>query len=100
MRDSAVIKDAHFDIVVKGVSPDAKKRVGISKVVKEDGVTYDVYVNRLGQIVLDPQKSIPAYEAWLWENPVALAAVRKGLAESRAGRVRYLGSFAKHAKDA
>ncbi|MBI4023484.1 MAG: hypothetical protein HY360_00790 [Verrucomicrobia bacterium] len=62
-------------------------------------MTYDVYVNRLGQIVLDPQKSIPAYEAWVWENPDTLAAIRKGLAESRVGKVRYLGSFAKHAKE-
>ena len=79
--------------------PDAKKRLSLGQVVEEPGVAYNVYCNRLGQIVLDPVKAVPAYEAWLFENKAALASVRRGLAESAAGRTRNLGSFAQHADE-
>lgn len=38
--------------------------------------------------------SIPASEAWLYRNPKALDAVRKGLQDSAEGKTVYLGSFA------
>lgn len=31
-------------------------------------------------------RAIPESEAWLYENPAALASVRKGLQQARAGR--------------
>ncbi len=40
--------------------------------------------------------SIPESEKWLYDNPTALASVRKGLADAAAGRITYLGSFAKY----
>ena len=46
-----------------------------------------MYRNRIGQIVLDPQVTIPASEAWLFKNPAAIASVRKGLADAAKGRV-------------
>jgi hypothetical protein len=82
-----VIKDAGFERVAEGVRPDAKKRVVLSGVRIEDGATYHVYINSLGQIVLDPQVTIPASEAWLFKNPEALGAVRRGLADAAEGRV-------------
>lgn len=39
---------------------------------------------------------IPESEKWLYDNPTALASVRKGLADAAAGRTTYLGSFAKY----
>jgi len=39
---------------------------------------------------------IPESEKWLYDNPTALASVRKGLADAAAGRTVYLGSFAKY----
>ena len=59
---------------------------------------FDVYRNEVGQLVLDPRVSVPAREAWLFRNPEALAAVRRGLDESARGKTKPLGSFAKHAK--
>ena len=46
--------------------------------------------------MLDPVKAVPAYEAWLFENKPALAAVKRGLAESAAGRTKKRGSFGSH----
>ena len=73
-----VIKDTGFQKVAEGVKPDAKKRVVLPGRIKE-GVSYHIYENNLGQIVLDPQVSIPESEAWLYKNNEALESVRHGL---------------------
>jgi len=54
--------------------------------VKED-ITYHIYSNDLGQIVLDPQVTIPASEIWLFKSPEALASVRRGLSDAAKGKV-------------
>lgn len=82
-----IIKDTDFQRVAEGVKPDAKKRVVLPKIPVREGVTYHIYTNSLGQIVLDPQVTIPASEAWLFKNPAALEAVRRGLADAAEGRV-------------
>ncbi len=40
-----------------------------------------------GELVIKPARVIPEREAWLYENPRALAAVRTGLDQARAGKV-------------
>jgi hypothetical protein len=85
-------------MIAESVKPDAKKRVVLPKAPA--GITYQVFQNRLGQIILDPQVSIPASEAWLFEDKDALAAVDRGMAESNAGQLIDRGSFAPHARDA
>ncbi len=99
MMGIKVIRDTNFEMVADSVKPDAKKRIVLPKATVAEGVTYHVYHNRFGQIVLDPQVSIPAYEAWLFNNPEALALVKQGLLESAQGRTKSLGSFAKYAED-
>ena len=98
MMDS-LIKDKHFKIVADSVKPDSKHRVGLSKVEMPEGITFCVYLNAMGQIVLDPQVTIPASELWLFENKEALASVKQGVLESMAGDTRKRGSFAKYVKD-
>jgi hypothetical protein len=85
---TGIIKDANFQKIAESVKPDAKKRVILPKTQILDGVTYHIYSNKLGQIILDPQVTIPASEAWLYENTEALAAVRRGLIDAAKGRVR------------
>jgi CRISPR/Cas system-associated protein Csm6 len=94
-----VIKDTDFELVTEILKPDAKKRLSLGGAVAEAAAAYNVYRNRLGQIVLDPVKVVPAYEAWLFENKEALASVKRGLADSAAGRTVKRGSFAAHAED-
>lgn len=94
-----IIKDTEFTGIARGVKPDAKKRVVLPKVLVREGITYHVYYNRIGQIVLDPQVSIPASELWLFENKDALASVDRGMLESQSGKSVKRGSFAKYVKD-
>jgi hypothetical protein len=82
-----IIKNTDFKGVARGVKPDYKKRVVLPKVLVMEDITYHIYVNSLGQILLDPQITIPASEAWLFKNPDALSLVRQGLADAADGRV-------------
>lgn len=96
---ASIIKDRNFKMVAGSVKPDSKHRVALSKIHIPDGVTFRVYLNDTGQIVLDPQVTIPASELWLFQNREALASVRQGLLESAAGNAKGRGSFAKYVKD-
>ena len=82
-----IIKDTDFQRIAEGVKPDAKKRVVLPRIQAPEGVTYHIYTNSLGQIVLDPQVTIPASEAWLFNNPDALASVRRGLSDAAQGKM-------------
>ncbi len=77
--------------------PDAKGRITLGKLA--EGVSsYRARRQKDGKIVLEPFVEIPAEERWLWENKEALAAVKRGIADAKAGRLVSLGSFAKYAK--
>jgi hypothetical protein len=94
-----VVKNSNFELVTEFVRPDAKNRLTLGGALASVGATaFNIYRNAVGQIMLDPVKTIPAAEAWLWENPKALAAVRQGLRESAEGKTTYLGSFSSEAK--
>jgi hypothetical protein len=82
-----IIKDLDLKRVADNVRLDVKKRIVLRKVPVQEGTTYHIYINSLGQIVLDPQVTIPASEAWLFNNPIALASVRQGLSDAAQGRV-------------
>jgi len=92
-----IIKDTDLIRIAEGVKPDAKKRVVLPKVLVREGITYHIYSNSDGQILLDPQVTIPASELWLFENKDALALVDRGMLES--ARINR-GSFAKYVKNA
>ncbi len=94
-----VIKDTDFEIVANNVKPDSKKRIVLPKAVVQEGITYHIYRNSMGQIVLDPQVSIPAYEAWLFKNREVIASVEQGLLESAQGLAESRGSFARYSED-
>jgi hypothetical protein len=95
---SAVIKNPDFQLVSEFAQPDAKKRLSLGEALS-GATAYNIYRNPLGQIVLDPVKTVPASETWLYENPQALASVKRGLRESAQGKSVYRGSFARHAKE-
>jgi hypothetical protein len=70
-----------LQLIARDVRPDGRRRVTLGKAL--DGLDPDsafaVYRDDLGRIILDPQVSIPAREAWLYRNPKALSMVRRGL---------------------
>ena len=84
---ATIIKDDELKRVASNVKPDSKKRVVLPSFLVREDITYHIYSNSVGQIVLDPQLTIPASEAWLFKNPEAIAAVRRGLADAAKGKV-------------
>ncbi len=86
MTTTSIIKDSNFKEVAE-VRPDAKKRVGLGRLVKLTARLYRVYQNTIGQIILDPMETIPAHEAWLFKNKKAHISVLTGLDEARAGKL-------------
>lgn len=97
MTTTQILKAQDFAEVAQ-VRPDEKQRVTLKK-VKRASQVYKVYVNSIGQIILDPQVLVPVSEMWLFENKEALASVRRGLAQAKAGKLVKMPSLAKHAKD-
>jgi hypothetical protein len=87
-------------LVARDVRPDSRRRIALGKALPDlDDASFNVYRDEGGRIVLDPQVSIPASEAWLYRNPKALASVRRGLADAAAGRTKSLGSFARYVEE-
>lgn len=84
-----IIQEGNFTPVGKELEPDDRKRVALGSVMPADarGIRYRAFRNELGQILLDPVKSVPYYEAWLYENPERLASIQRGIKDIEAGRV-------------
>lgn len=93
-----VLKDAEFEVVTEA-RVDAKHRVGLGKFITGQVTSFKVYRNAHGQIVLDPMVSIPAHEAWLFQNRKAASLVRQGLEDAKQGRVvKTKEDFSKYAR--
>ncbi len=77
-----------FRYLGKEVEPDERKRLALSAAMPNsiEGLRYRVFKNAQGQILLDPVKSVPAYEAWIYENPKILRSILKGVEDVEAGR--------------
>lgn len=63
------------------VSLDSRKRIPLGKLLK--GKFAELFNAEVidGKIILEPMKAIPEREMWLYENPEALASVKRGLQE-------------------
>jgi hypothetical protein len=89
------IASQDFREIKDDVHADTRGRLTLGAVAKEK--KYKVFVNDMGQILLDPVVSIPEHELWLWQNAEALDLVKRGLKQSAEGQGRSLGSFAQYA---
>lgn len=92
-----IIKDTDYTRIAGSVKPDTKKRVVLPKTLVQEGIIYHIWHNSAGQILLDPQVTIPASELWLFKNKKALAMIDRGMSEEQ---LINRGSFAKYVKDA
>jgi len=54
-----VIKDPEFHLVEATQTPDSQNRLSLDSAIGQSGSIYNIYRNRLGQIVLDPIQAIP-----------------------------------------
>jgi len=92
-----IIKAADLKRVAGSVKPDTRKRIVLPNLLVQEGVIYHIWHNSAGQILLDPQVTIPASELWLFKNKKALAMIDRGMSEEQSIN---RGSFAKYVKDA
>ncbi len=89
-----------FKLVARDIRPDARKRVSLGPALDNlDDASFDVYRDGRGRIILDPRISVPASEAWLFRNKIALSALARGLQDATQGKTVSLGSFAGFADD-
>jgi len=89
----AVLREGKLTKLPGTVKPDAKHRVVLpGSLVKKD-VVYQIYTNLSGQIILDPQVTIPASELWVFKNRETVEMLDRGMAESQSGETTGYGSF-------
>mgnify|MGYP001576989582 CR=1 FL=1 len=81
-----ILKDVEFQEIAE-VKADSKNRIALGKGVSIKAHFYKIYQNSIGQIVLDPQITIPAHEAWLFKNKEAASLVREGLKDAKHRRL-------------
>jgi hypothetical protein len=100
MTIAQILKEKDFK-EVSVVRPDVKRRVTLGKVeVIQQASTYKVYQNSAGQIILDPQVSIPASEAWVYKNKAVIGAIKRGVEDAQKGKVRKAREgYSKYIKD-
>ncbi len=85
-------------LTAKILRPDSKGRVALGKLA--EGISsFRVMVDKHHRIVLEPFAEVLASEKWLFDDKETLASVRRGLADSAAGKTRARGSFATYADD-
>ena len=87
MNRRELLKNDDFREVTE-VKADSKNRISLGRNVALKVQFYKVYQNALGQIVLDPQVTVPAHEGWLFKNQEALKMVRRGLTEAKSRKLR------------
>ena len=97
---STIVKDKELKKVAELVKLDARNRVVLPKALVRQGIYFTIYTSSTGQIILEPQASIPASELWVFENKEILASIDKGVAESTKGQLTKRSSYAKHSKNA
>jgi hypothetical protein len=78
---------------------DARKRISLAKLLPDCEVCSFRAYTEGDKIILEPITKIPARDLWLYKNPNALKDVQEGLQQSKKGRVRKRGSFAKYTED-
>ena len=86
MTKHDILKNADFEEVAEA-KVDTKNRVALGKVFGLKVSSYRIYRNKVGQIILDPMVTVPAYEAWLFKNKDATRRVQEGLQDLRKGRL-------------
>ena len=84
---ATIIRDSNLKRIPGSLKPDSKRRVVLPDSLVGEDIIFHIYSNNLGQIVLDPQVTIPASELWLFENKEALASVKRGLSDAAKGKV-------------
>ncbi len=102
LREKELV-DVHEKFILYLTKPlDSKNRITLGgRLTKLIGrrmnvEAYQIFIAKTGDILLRPSVSVPASEAWVYQNPEVVGKVRRGLEEAREGkteRVDDLDSF-------
>lgn len=79
---------------------DGRRRINLAKFLPELNVRSVRAYTEGDRIILEPLAEIPASKLWLYDSPEALKSVQTGLKQSKEGKIRSKGSFAKYGEDA
>ncbi len=79
--------------VIDNKKPDLRNRITLSnkvlsvwnKIGEYDSI--EISMRNNGDVLLKPVKSIPASEAWIYQNPEIIKKIRKGLKDVKEGKV-------------
>ena len=67
---------------------DSRKRIPLGRLLPNDNVSLFNASVIDGRIILEPMRAVPEREAWLYDNPEALASVLQGLKEAGEGKIK------------
>lgn len=85
-----------MESLIGEITLDKKRRLALGKVVKNKQVSsFEVYETE-GGYFLKPKVSVPADEAWIFQNPIVKKSLARGLSQEPKHK---LGSFAKYAEE-
>ena len=89
-----------METLLDEITLDKKRRLAMGRLLKNKKVSsFEVYETEEGYL-LKPKVSIPAREAWLFQNKQALTSVLKGLEQAKQGKVtRSKEDFSKYIED-
>ena len=70
---------------------DAKKRISLGekllKFISKTPEAYKVFIDKEGNILLRPVVTVPADEAWIYQDPKVIGRIRQGFAEAKQGKL-------------
>ena len=86
------------DNPIKVVRPDERGRINLGNLA-DNISSYQVFQNKDGYLILEPLVEIPAREVWIYEDSENLGNIRRGMQQSKDGKVSSLGSFSQYLND-
>ena len=94
-----------FKLVGVG-SLDSKKRITLKdKIMKEPPLNHmeidalEILLGDEGDILLRPMANIPSKELWIYQNPMVLNRIQKGLQDAQKGKVKEVKNLKKLLKN-
>jgi hypothetical protein len=90
-------------IYVDEKSLDTKERISLGKKIlklflkmsRPAPSRFQIFYGKDGDILLRPMTSVPAREAWIYENPKVIDKIKQGLADVKEGRTKKVGDLDK-----
>jgi len=94
MKKKKIIENLNEKFISIGrKTVDSKSRITLGRkilklITAQTGAEeFQIFYGEDGDILLRPMVSIPSKEAWIYENPKVLKAIKQGLVEAEQGKI-------------